>query len=107
MGSYLDAKFNHGDWLVRIEDLDRQREVPGAANQILHTLERLGMEWDGEVIYQSKRCETYQHALDTLDKQGLLYPCICSRKEIADSSIHGMSGPIYPGTCLEKPVPKK
>ena len=107
VGSYLDAKFNHGDWLVRIEDLDRQREVPGAASEILHTLERLGMEWDGEVIYQSKRGEVYQEALDMLEKQRLIYPCICSRKEIADSSIHGVSGPIYPGTCLETPVSQK
>ena len=107
VGSYLDAKFNHGEWLVRIEDLDRQREVPGAANEILHALERLGMEWDSDVIYQSQRCDIYQNALEALDKQGLIYPCICSRKEIADSSIQGVSGPIYPGTCLEKPVPKK
>lgn len=107
VGSYLDAKFNNGEWLVRIEDLDRQREVPGAASKILHTLERLGMEWDGDVIYQSQRCEIYQHALHTLDKQGLIYPCICSRKEIADSSIHGVSGPVYPGTCVETPVSLK
>ena len=107
MGSYLDAKFNNGEWLVRIEDLDRQRAVLGAANEILHALERLGMEWDGDVIYQSRRCEIYRHALDALDKQGLIYLCICSRKEIADSSIHGVSGLIYPGTCVETPVSLK
>jgi len=107
VGSYLDAKLNQGDWLVRIEDLDTQRVVPGAATKILYTLERLGMEWDGEVIYQSQRSEIYQDALDTLNKQGLIYPCICSRKEIADSSVMGGSGPIYPGTCLKNPVSPK
>ncbi len=103
VGSYLDAKFNHGDWLVRIEDLDWQREVPGAAREILHTLERLGMEWDGEVIYQSKRFGIYQEALDVLNEQRLIYPCVCSRKEIADSSIMEINGAIYPGTCLKNP----
>lgn len=105
VGSYLDAKSNHGDWLVRIEDLDWQREVPDAASEILHTLEKLGMEWDGEVLYQSKRSGIYQNVLDILDKQGLIYPCSCSRREIADSSMIGISGPIYPGTCLKNPVP--
>lgn len=104
VGSYLDAKFNHGTWMVRIEDLDWQREIPGAASEILHTLERLGMEWDGEVIYQSKRFSIYQEALDVLNEQGLIYPCACSRREIADSSIIGISGPIYPGTCLKNPA---
>lgn len=105
VGSYLDAKFNHGDWLVRIEDLDWQREVPDAASEILYTLERLGMEWDGEVIYQSKRFGIYQEALDVLNEQGFIYPCACSRREVADSSIMGISGPIYPGTCFKNPVP--
>lgn len=104
VGSYLDAKFHHGNWLVRIEDVDVQREVPGAASEILYVLERLGMEWDGEVIYQSQRSEAYHEALNTLNNRGLIYPCICSRKEIADSSIVGLNGPIYPGTCLKNPI---
>ncbi|WP_297323828.1 tRNA glutamyl-Q(34) synthetase GluQRS [Nitrosomonas sp.] len=105
VGSYLDARFNHGDWLVRIEDLDWQREMPGAASGILHTLEALGMEWDGDVMYQSQRSEVYRNAVDTLNTLGLIYPCSCSRKEIADSSIMGVSGPVYPGTCLRNPAP--
>ncbi|PXW85705.1 glutamyl-Q tRNA(Asp) synthetase [Nitrosomonas sp. Nm84] len=105
VGSYLDARFNHGDWLVRIEDLDRQREMPGATSSILHTLETLGMEWDGDVMYQSQRSEVYRNAVDMLGKLGFIYPCICSRKEIADSSIMGVSGPVYPGTCLRNPAP--
>ena len=104
VGSYADAKFHGGKWLVRIEDVDLHRRVPGAAKQILDTLEKLGMEWDEEVIYQSRRFEAYRDALQVLDKQGLLYPCTCSRKEIADSSITGLYGFIYPGTCLNNPV---
>ena len=104
VGSYADAKFHGGKWLVRIEDVDLQRRVPGAAKQILDTLEKLGMEWDEEIIYQSHRSEAYRDALHVLNKQGLLYPCTCSRKEIADSSITGLYGFIYPGTCLNNPV---
>ena len=99
VGSYLDAKFNDGQWVVRIEDLDRQREIKGAASHILHILEALGMEWDGQVVYQSQRLAHYQAALDELNQRDLIYSCVCSRKEIADSSIVGINGPIYPGTC--------
>jgi glutamyl-Q tRNA(Asp) synthetase len=99
VGSYLDAKFNHGEWLVRIDDLDPPRVVPGASKEILSTLDSLGMEWDGEVVYQSQRNEIYQEALVSLNKLGLIYPCTCTRKKIVDSSMMGMSGPIYPGTC--------
>lgn len=99
VGSYLEARSRQGEWLVRIENLDPPREVAGAAREILAILEVLGMEWDGEVIYQSQRNEVYQAALAVLEQQGLLYPCACSRKEIADSSISGIDGPVYPGTC--------
>ncbi len=107
VGSYLDAKYHHGKWLIRIEDVDSQREVPGAASEILYQLERLGMEWDEEVIYQSQRSEAYLEALNILNKQGLIYPCTCSRKEIADSSIIGLNGRVYPGTCLKNPASTK
>ncbi len=70
-------------------------------------LEMLGMEWDEEVIYQSQRYEAYRDALNALNEQGLIYPCICSRKEIADSSIIGLNGPVYPGTCLKNPASVK
>ncbi|MDQ3186481.1 MAG: tRNA glutamyl-Q(34) synthetase GluQRS [Pseudomonadota bacterium] len=99
VGSYLEAKSRHGKWLVRIENLDQSRETPGASTEILSTLEAFGMEWDGEVIYQSRRNTAYQAALALLEKRNLIYPCVCSRKEIADSSIVGLDGPIYPGTC--------
>jgi glutamyl-Q tRNA(Asp) synthetase len=99
VGSYLEARSQRGEWLVRIENLDRGREVPGAAREILDILAVLGMEWDGEVLYQSRREEAYKAAFAVLEKQHLLYPCTCSRKEIADSSIIGIDGPVYPGTC--------
>ena len=101
VGSYLDARSHHGEWLVRIEDLDPPREVPGAARDILVLLEKLGMAWDGEVIYQSRRHDLYRAALSELEKQQLTYACVCSRKVIADFSLVGISGPIYPGTCRE------
>lgn len=102
VGSYLDARFNGGEWRVRIEDLDGQRAVPGAAVGILNTLEQLGMEWDGEVVYQSTRTHLYHDAINTLQNMGLVYSCTCSRKEIADSSIVSSQGLIYPGTCSAK-----
>lgn len=99
VGSYLDARSVGGEWLVRIEDLDPPREVPGAAADILRTLEGFGFEWDGEIVYQSRRGDLYRAALDALVGAGKAYPCGCTRREIADSSIRGVDGPIYPGTC--------
>ncbi|SEK48708.1 tRNA glutamyl-Q(34) synthetase GluQRS [Nitrosovibrio tenuis] len=105
VGSYLEAKSRRGEWLLRIEDLDPAREIPGASTAILNTLVTLGMEWDGEVLYQSRRNEAYRAAFEALEKQRMLYPCICSRKEIADSTIVGMDGPVYSGTCRARSVP--
>jgi glutamyl-Q tRNA(Asp) synthetase len=99
VGSYLEARTHHGTWLVRMEDLDPPREMPGAADRILKTLEAYGFVWDGEVLYQSRRSEAYEATLDTLRRSGLIYPCGCTRREIADSAIHGIEGPVYPGTC--------
>jgi len=103
VGSYLEARHHHGQWLVRMEDLDPPREVPGAADLILRTLEVYGFEWDGPVLYQSTRTEAYESALESLRQEGWLYPCGCTRKEIADAAhhdvTHGIDGPVYPGTC--------
>jgi len=96
---YLDARSNKGKWLVRMEDIDRPREVSGAADDILHTLESFGFEWDDPVLYQSRRTEAYQAALEQLQQQGDIYPCACSRKEIAEQGQPGTEGIIYPGTC--------
>lgn len=99
VGSYLEAKHHRGLWLLRMEDLDPPREMPGAADGILRTLEAYGFEWDGAVRYQRHRGEAYQAALERLRVDGLLYPCACTRREIADSALVGIEGPVYPGTC--------
>lgn len=99
VGSYLEARSRGGRWLLRMEDLDKPREMPGAAGGILRTLEAFGFEWDGDVLYQSRRAEAYEAALARLAADGALFPCACSRSEIADSGLHGLEGPIYPGTC--------
>jgi glutamyl-Q tRNA(Asp) synthetase len=109
MASYLDAKLHHGQWLVRIEDVDKDRNVPGADREILASLERCGMRWDGEVVWQTQREALYDEALARLAEN--VYPCGCSRKEIADSQTRlGQDGNallVYPGTCREGLAPGK
>jgi glutamyl-Q tRNA(Asp) synthetase len=90
LGSYLDAKTHGGEWLVRMEDLDTPRVVPGAADDILRTLEQFGLEWDGPVLYQSARMDAYETVLSELRRGNLVFPCDCSRKDLVDR---------YPGTC--------
>ena len=99
VGSYLEARTRGGLWLVRIDDLDTPRVVPGAADGILRTLDKLGMHWDESVMIQSQRQAAYRAALEQLQAQGLLYPCACTRREIADSALHGPKGFVYPGSC--------
>jgi glutamyl-Q tRNA(Asp) synthetase len=99
LASWLDARSRAGTWLVRMEDVDETRTVPGAAEAILRSLEVFGFEWDEEVVWQSRRKERYEAALASLREHGLLYGCRCSRKEIADSGLRGIEGAIYPGTC--------
>ena len=104
VASWLDARAAGGRWLVRIEDLDRPRCAPGAADEILRALERAGLSWDGEVLYQSRRLALYRDALAKL--QAHTYWCGCTRREIADSSL-GLAGDgahIYPGTCRAGPT---
>lgn len=101
VGSYLEARHRGGEWLLRMEDLDTLREVQGAADAILRTLETYGLQWDHEVLYQSTRHEAYQAALETLDNSGLIYHCGCTRKEILASARQGSYGAIYPGTCRD------
>jgi glutamyl-Q tRNA(Asp) synthetase len=103
VGSFLDAKSHNGEWLVRIEDLDRTREVPGSASVILKSLEAFGLQWDGEVIYQSLRTDSYAEAIEHLVTSGFAYPCGCSRKEIRDLAVMGREGPIYSGLCRSAP----
>jgi glutamyl-Q tRNA(Asp) synthetase len=99
LASYLDARAHHGTWLVRIEDIDEGRSVPGAAEDILALLHRLGMDSDREVVWQSRRKHLYQAARERLAQA--VYGCGCNRREIADSRLGvGPDGAaIYPGTC--------
>lgn len=99
VASYADAKAHQGLWLLRIEDLDPPREMAGASQHILHTLEHFGFEWDKEVVYQSQRHQLYQTALDQLRTQGLVYPCYCSRKTWQEAATMGIDGPVYNGFC--------
>ncbi len=99
LASYLDARARQGQWLLRMEDVDPPREVQGAAAGILQSLKAHGFEWDGEVMYQSRRKEAYQAVLARLQDRGLVYPCTCSRRRIAESSRPGVDGPVYPGSC--------
>lgn len=99
LGSYLAARNRGGLWLLRIEDLDPPRVVPGAADLQLRTLETLGLGWDGPVLYQSNRRQAYLAAADELSRQGLTYFCQCSRRDIADRARRGPGGFVYPGTC--------
>lgn len=99
VASWLDARSRAGEWLVRIEDVDSIRTVPGAADEILRALEAHHLYWDGEVVRQSERAGLYAAALESLREQGLVYRCRCSRKEVSDSGLLGPEGAIYPGTC--------
>lgn len=96
VGSYLDAKAHKGEWLVRIEDVDKPRAVPGAADTILTQLEAHGLEWDGSVLYQSQRDSVYQHQLNQLENAQRLYQCDCSRRAIRARSDH------YDGYCRNR-----
>jgi glutamyl-Q tRNA(Asp) synthetase len=106
LGSWADARAHSGEWLVRMEDLDPPREVPGAADEILRALAALGLEPDGPVLRQSTRGDAYRAALDSLRDRGALFACGCTRREIADSGLPGADGGlVYPGTCRNGPPP--
>jgi glutamyl-Q tRNA(Asp) synthetase len=104
VASFLQARTREGPWFVRMEDLDPPREVAGAADDILRTLEAFQLCWDGAVMYQSRRAPAYAAGLDALRHLGAVYGCACTRKEIADSSVQGIEGPVYPGTCRARGV---
>ena len=105
LGSWLDAQKNGGKWLLRIEDLDTPRCIPGADQQIQGQLAACGLHWDEEITWQSQRQEGYQAALERLNALELLYPCTCSRQTIANTlAQQGIITPrnqemVYPGTC--------
>jgi glutamyl-Q tRNA(Asp) synthetase len=94
----LDARAAGGRWILRIEDLDRPREVQGAAAGILHTLQAFGFEWDGEAVRQRDREQLYAAALDDLQRRSLTFACSCSRTQLAEED-------RYPGTCRDRTPP--
>lgn len=102
VGSYLQARKNSGKWFLRIDDIDITRKVEGADIAIIKTLESFGFEWDGEIIYQSSQTKHYQQALEQLIAQSLVFPCLCSRKQLAESD-----SKTYPGTCRNRQLPEK
>ena len=101
--SYADARAHRGEWLLRIEDLDPPREIPGSTDEILRTLEAYGFAWDGVVERQSLRSDLYRTVFEKLQKHGLLFPCTCSRNELAQAPLNAYGERIYPGTCRSKP----
>jgi glutamyl-Q tRNA(Asp) synthetase len=103
LGSWLFARSSGGKWLLRIDDLDRQRVVPGMADDIMRTLELLGFEWDDTPVWQSRRAGAYAAALGVLELKGAVYPCCCSRAEIARiaTAPHGADELVYPGICRD------
>ena len=94
VASYMQAKSQHGKWLVRMDDIDTPRNQAGADISILKSLEILGLSWDDKILFQSHRQEAYQEALDLLSDKNLLYRCTCTRKQL--------QGKAYPGTCRDK-----
>ena len=95
LASFLQARSQQGKWLLRIDDLDIPRNVKGAADAILRTLDSVGLYWDEQVIYQSRCLDSYHDSLNNLRQRQLLYPCSCSRKDL-------MAVTVYNGICRNK-----
>jgi glutamyl-Q tRNA(Asp) synthetase len=98
VGSFLDARRAGGRWLLRMEDLDTIRVVPGCSDTMLRTLESFGLLWDGQVEFQSQRIPFYVESIESLRASGLTFECSCSRRELTPSDTG------YPGTCRTGPV---
>lgn len=99
LGSFLEARSQGGEWLLRMEDVDALRCSMAAADAILHALEAFGFTWDGEVVWQSRRQVAYAEALERLAAAGKVFPCACTRRELADSRLAADGAVLYPGTC--------
>jgi glutamyl-Q tRNA(Asp) synthetase len=104
-GSFLEARSRRGEWHLRMEDVDTPRCSTAAASEILRALEACGFAWDGEIVWQSRRSEAYAAALERLKAAGRVFPCACTRRELADSAIAPDGAAIYPGTCREGLAP--
>ncbi len=103
VASYADARHQHGEWLVRIEDVDETRRQADAERSILQTLQAFGMQWDGPTVRQRERGALYDRVLAVLVERRLAYRCSCSRRLIASTAMLGSEGAIYPGTCRDHP----
>jgi glutamyl-Q tRNA(Asp) synthetase len=99
IGSYCDARAHGGSWHVRIDDIDKPREVAGAADDILRTLEHFGLEWDGKSVFQSHNAESHHTAIHLLRNRAHVFACSCSRKDISAAGESAVDNPIYSGTC--------
>ena len=110
LAGFLQARAQNGQWLLRIDDLDSVRTLPGAGDSILETLDTLGLQWDETVTYQSDHLALYREALDRLNNEGLLYPCTCSRKSLSDAqnerqnstAVVETNSRLYPGFCAQR-----
>ncbi|MBU3621008.1 tRNA glutamyl-Q(34) synthetase GluQRS [Polynucleobacter sp. CS-Odin-A6] len=111
LGSWLDARKNQGKWLLRIEDLDTPRCIPGVDQEIMRQLLACGLSWDEEPTWQSQQQERYQEALERLRALQTIYPCICSRQSIANTlEASGVTTArnqeiVYPATCRPATIP--
>lgn len=105
VGSFLEARTRNGEWHLRMEDVDAPRCSIAAADAILATLDACGFAWDGEVVWQSRRRDAYAAALEVLKAAGRVFPCACTRRELADSAIAPDGATIYPGTCRDGLAP--
>ena len=103
--AYDMARRAGGRFVLRIEDIDRARCRAAFVTGIVDDLRWLGLDWDGDVVIQSRRADVHARALDRLRAERLLYPCICTRATVAQTAPHGEDGPIYPGICRENPAP--
>ena len=99
IGSFLDARAAKGQWRLRIDDVDAARCNQSAEHDIIATLNRFGLEWDGPIVFQRDRIAAYQGALESLSARGVVFACACTRREIADSALARDGSRIYPGTC--------
>lgn len=99
IGSWCDARAHLGIWQLRIDDIDPPRIAGGATDEILRCLGAFGLEWDSDIVYQSRRADAYHAALHFLREHAQVFACACSRREISESGLAGADGALYPGTC--------
>lgn len=105
LASWLQARSQSGSWLLRIDDLDRERCAPGATDEIQRQLEAHALLWDEAPRCQSQHVAAYTDALERLRTSGRVYACACTRATIRAESRHGVDGPVYSGRCRDASLP--